>query len=60
MDMYDNTGKKIATLVEGERKAGAHKEYIELERYSMMYPGLYFVRSQIGEQIESTSFVLAD
>jgi hypothetical protein len=59
MDMYDNTGKKITTLVEGERKAGAHKEYIELERYSM-YPGLYFVRCQIGEQIESISFVLAD
>lgn len=59
MVMYDNTGKKIATLVEGERKAGAHKEYIEVERYSMK-PGLYFLRSQIGEQIESTSFVLAD
>jgi hypothetical protein len=59
MDMYDNTGKKIATLVDGERKAGDHKEYIELERYSM-HPGIYFVRSQIGEQIESTSFVLAD
>ena len=59
MVMYDNTGKKIATLVEGERKAGDHKEYIEVERYSMK-PGLYFLRSQIGEQIESTSFVLAD
>ena len=59
MDMYDNTGKKIATLVDGERKAGDHKEYIELGRYSMK-PGVYYVRSQIGEQIESTPFVLAD
>ncbi len=59
MDLYDNTGKKITTLVEGQKKAGAHKEYIELEKYSM-YPGVYFVRSLIGENSQSTSFVLAD
>ena len=58
-ELYDNTGKKIATLANGMKKAGSHKEYIQAEKYSM-YPGIYFVRSLIGDYSESTSFVLAD
>jgi len=59
LELYDNTGKKVATLVNGQRRAGSHQEYIQTEKYSM-YPGVYFVRSLIADQSESTSFVLAD
>ena len=59
LELYENTGKKIATLVNGPKNAGAHQEYIQAEKYSM-YPGVYFVRSLIGDQSESTSFVLAE
>lgn len=58
-ELYDNTGKKIATLLNGPKKAGAHKEDVQLEKYSM-YPGMYFVRSLIGEDRKSTPFVLTD
>jgi len=58
-ELYDNTGKKIATLVNGMKKAGSHKEYVQAEKYSM-YPGMYFIRSLINDNSESTSFVLAD
>jgi hypothetical protein len=57
MDLYDSTGKKLGTLVNGHKRAGAHSEFIELKKYTM-YPGIYFVQSLIGEQSESTSFVL--
>ena len=59
LELYDNTGKKIATLAKGMKKAGSHQEYIQADKYSM-YPGMYFIRSLIGEYSESTSFVLAD
>jgi hypothetical protein len=59
MDLYDFTGKKIGTLVNDHKRAGTHKAYIELKKYSM-YPGVYFVRSLIGDQSESIPFVLAD
>lgn len=58
-ELYDNTGKKIATLLNGPKKAGSHKEDVQLEKYSM-YPGMYFVRSLIGDDRKSTPFVLTD
>ena len=59
LELYDNTGKKIATLLKEQKRAGSHQEYIQTEKYSM-YPGVYFVRSLIGEQSQSTSFVFAE
>jgi len=59
MELYDFTGKKIGTLVNDDKRAGTHREFIELEKYSM-YPGVYFVRSLVGDQSTSTPFVLAD
>ena len=38
---YDVLGRKVATLVEGEREAGRHQLQVETQRFAS---GVYFVR----------------
>jgi hypothetical protein len=59
VELYDNTGKKIRTLQKGFREAGTYRESYRAGEYTL-HPGLYFIRSQVGESRASTPFVLQD
>jgi hypothetical protein len=59
LELYDNTGKKIRTLEKGLKQAGTHNNTYRAAEYTL-HPGLYFIRSQVGEARQSTPFILQE
>jgi len=57
IELYDNTGVKIATLIDHYRKAGTYSESYNTKEYALEH-GIYHIRSLIGKHISGTTFVL--
>ena len=57
MEMYDNTGRKVAVLIDRHMDAGSYSETFSTNRYSME-PGAYYIRSLMGETLSTTPFIL--
>lgn len=49
IELYDNSGKKIATLVDQHKKAGFYSENFNTGKYNIKH-GIYHIRSLIGNQ----------
>jgi hypothetical protein len=56
IELYDNTGQKIATLVNDRRKSGAYMHRFEVEAYELSH-GTYIIRSRIGRKTATNSFI---
>ena len=55
LDVFNNLGQKIATLVDGEVSAGTHEARFEAKGLAS---GVYFYRIQAGEFIQTKSLLL--
>ena len=55
LDVFNNLGQKIATLVDGEVSAGTHEARFEARGLAS---GVYFYRIQAGEFIQTKSLLL--
>jgi hypothetical protein len=53
--VFNALGQVVATLVEGEREAGAHEVKFDGAAFSS---GVYFYRLQAGESSSTRKFVL--
>jgi hypothetical protein len=56
IELFDYTGKKIATLINQYKKAGSYSEEFSTGRYNLKH-GLYHIRSRIGNQSYSNTFI---
>lgn len=56
IELYDNSGKKIYTLVNGRMKPGAHTFLFDTNEL-LLTKGTYLIRSVIGNKTGTNSFV---
>ncbi len=57
IELYNNAGIKVATLVDQYRKAGSYSESLSAKNYSLKH-GVYHIRGIIGENISRTTFII--
>jgi len=56
IELYDNTGNKIANLVDQNMQAGSYSESFSAKKYSLQH-GIYHIRGLIGNQSTGTTFI---
>jgi len=56
IELYNNTGNKIATLVDQYKVAGSYSESFSAKKYALTH-GIYHIRGLIGDHSSNTSFI---
>ena len=55
IDLYDLLGRRVQTLLDGERPAGRHERAIDA---SSLPSGVYFYRLTAGDQVRTQRLVV--
>ncbi len=56
IELYDNTGNKVATLVNQYKQAGIYSESFNTNKFGLTH-GIYHIRSLIGDHSITTTFI---
>ena len=57
IELFDNSGNKVAILVDQYKKAGYYSESFSAKNYSLKH-GVYHLRGLFGDQISRTTFII--